>query len=149
MNADIGVFFAPFTLLLGGGLAAIGLLSFLDLHFFKTRWHGKVALALGLAFIVVTEAMFATSNASGRYFSGQNLDVTECQYQIEQAYPSERGKQSPVIANNIRLCMDNLGYDWTIEHPHCQEARLATNSFCYLPKTSFARAIVAFQMQFE
>lgn len=149
MNADVGTFFAPITLIIGGGLLAVGLLSFLDLHFFKNKWHSKVALALGLAFILATEALFVTSSAGGRYFYGQNTDVTDCEFEIEQAFPQERGKHSVVIGDNIRQCMDRLGYDWTIEHPHCQEAQLATNSFCYLPKKPFARAIVAFQMKFE
>lgn len=149
MNADIGTFFAPITLIIGGALLAIGLLSFLDLHFFKAKWRGKAALALGLAFILVTETMFVTSSAGGRYLYGQNADVTDCEFETEQAFPQERGKKSVVIDQNIRQCMDRLGYDWTTEHPHCQEAQLATNSFCYLPKKAFDRAIVAFQMKFE
>jgi hypothetical protein len=149
MNADIGTFFAPITLMIGGVLLAIGLLSILDLHFFKTKWHGKAALALGLAFILVTEAMFLTSSAGGRYLYGQYADVTDCQLQTEEAFPLERGKKGGLIDEHIRGCMDRLGYDWTVEHPHCQEARLATNSFCYLPKKAFDRAIVAFQMKFE
>jgi hypothetical protein len=149
MNADIGNFFAPFTLIVGSALLAIGLLSLLDLHFFKTRLQSKAALALGLAFILVTEAMFVTSSAGGRYFYGQKEDVTDCEFEIEQAYPLERGKDSLLIDDNIKQCMDRLGYDWTIEHPHCREARLATNSFCYLPKSVFDRTIVAFQMKFE
>ena len=149
MNADFGTFFAPLTLILGGGLMALGLLSFLDLHFFKTKWHSKAALALGLTFLLATETMFLTSSAGGRYLYGQNNDVTDCEYEIERIFPQERGKHSEVIADNIRRCMDGLGYDWTTEHPHCLEAQLATNSFCYLPKKAFSRAIVAFQMKFE
>jgi len=37
MNEDIGTFFAPITLLIGGALIAAGLLSFLDLNYFKTK----------------------------------------------------------------------------------------------------------------
>ncbi len=68
MNADFGAFFAPLTLIIGGVLVAIGLLSFLDLHFFKNKWQGKAALAAGLAFILATETMFVTSSGAGRYF---------------------------------------------------------------------------------
>jgi len=133
----------------GGALLAIGLLSFFDLHFFKTKWQGKAALAAGLLFLLATETMFLTSSGGGRYFYGQNADVVDCEYEIEQAFPFERGKKGGVIDENIKQCMDRLGYDWTVGHRHCQEAELATNSFCYLPKKTFARAIVAFQMQFE
>ncbi|HYA81406.1 MAG TPA: hypothetical protein VED87_10785 [Methylocystis sp.] len=149
MNADFGTFLAPFTLLIGGALVALGLLSFLDLNYFKTKWQSKIALVLGLVFLLATETMFLTSSAGGRYLYGQNLDVTDCEYEIERAFPQERGKRSEVIADNIRLCMDRLDYEWTTNHPHCQEALIATNSFCYLPKKSFNRAIVAFQMKFE
>ena len=128
---------------------ALGLLAFIDLNYFKTKLRARMALALGLAFLVATEAMFLTSSGSGRYFAGQNLDVTDCEYEVEAANPEERGKASVRIAEGIRICMDRLGYDWTTEHPHCAEAKLATNVFCYLPKASLSRRIVAFQMQFE
>ncbi len=75
--------------------------------------------------------------------------MTDCEYKVEQANPLERGKKSLVIEDSIRACMDGLGYDWTTEHPHCSEAIVATNTFCYLPKKAFERAIVAFQMRFE
>jgi hypothetical protein len=149
MNEGAGVFFSPLTLLLGGGLLALGFLSLLGMNFFKTRSQGVVALAMGLAFIVATEAMFVTSSGGGRYFAAQSADVTDCEYEAEQANPLERGKHTSVIPDKIRACMDRLGYDWTTDHPHCEEAKLATNTFCYLPKTRFSRAIVAWQMKFE
>jgi len=149
MNEGAGVFFSPITLLLGGGLFTLGLLSVFGMNFFKSRYQAGVALAMGLAFLVATEAMFLTSSGGGRYFAAQSTDVTDCEYEAEQANPLERGKNSSVIPEEIRACMDRLGYDWTTEHPHCEEAKLATNSFCYLPKTRFSRAIVAWQMKFE
>ena len=148
MNESAGVFFSPLTLILGGGLFTLGLLSVFGLDFFKSRFQAGVALAMGLAFLVVTEAMFLTGNG-GRYFLAQGTDVTDCEYKVEQANPLERGKRTSVIPDEIRACMDRLGYDWTTEHPHCEEAKLATNSFCYLPKARFSRAIVAWQMKFE
>ena len=149
MNESAGVFFSPITLLLGGGLFTLGLLSVFGLGFFKNKFQAGVALAMGLAFLVVTEAMFMTGGNAGRYFSAQNTDVTDCEYKAEQENPLERGKRTTVIPDEIRACMDRLGYDWTTEHPHCEEAKLATNSFCYLPKARFSRAIVAWQMKFE
>jgi hypothetical protein len=148
MNESAGVFFSPITLLLGGGLFTLGLLSVLGMEFFKNKFQAGVAVAMGLAFLVATEAMFLTGNG-GRYLLAQNTNVTDCEYEAEQANPLERGKKTSVIPDKIRACMDRLGYDWTTEHPHCEEAKLATNSFCYLPKARFSRAIVAWQMKFE
>jgi hypothetical protein len=149
MNEGIAPFLSPITLFLGGGLLAIGLLSLFDLHFLKTKTQGKIALALGLVFIVATEAMFVTSGASGRYFEGMKIDVTECEYQVERDFPNERRDQPALIEDKIRVCMDTLGYDWSVDHRHCQEARLSTNVFCYIPRASMQRSIVAFQMNFE
>lgn len=149
MNEGLAAFFAPITLLLGGALVALGFLSFLDLNFFKTQLRAKIALAAGLAFLFATEAMFLTSTGAGRYFSGLRLDVTDCEMEVETAFPLERGKRGPVIPDNIKACMDRLGYEWITDHPHCQEAAVATNTFCYLPRAPLARAIVGFQTKFE
>ncbi len=149
MENGLATFFAPITLLVGGGLVAVGLLAFLDLNFFKTKLRAKVGLAIGLVFLVATEAMFLTSTGTGRYFAGQTLDVTDCEFQVETAFPLERGKHGQVIPENIKTCMERLGYEWTTDHPHCQEAQLATNNFCYLPTAPLARAIVGFQTKFE
>jgi hypothetical protein len=149
MDNVLASFFAPITLLIGGGLVALGFLSFLDLNFFKTKLRAKVAFAAGLAFLFATEAMFLTSSGAGRYLAGLRLDVTDCEYKIQEAFPLERGKPGRVISDNIKACMDELGYDWSIDHPHCEEAKVATNTFCYLPRAPLARTIVAFQMKFE
>jgi hypothetical protein len=115
MENGLAAFFAPMTLLLGGVLVALGALSFLDLNFFKTQLRAKVALAAGLAFLLATEAMFLTSTGAGRYFSGLRLDVTDCEYRVEEAFPLERGKPGRVISDNIKACMDELGYDWSTD----------------------------------
>ena len=133
MDNVLASFFAPITLLVGGALVALGFLSFLDLHYFKTPLRAKIAFAVGLAFLFATEAMFLTSSGAGRYLAGLRLDVTDCEFRVEEAYPLERGKPGHVISDNIRACLDELGYDWITEHPHCEEAKLATNTFCYLP----------------
>ncbi len=149
MNESVATFIAPITLVLGAGLAAIGLLSMINLHFFKTRFQGVVALAVGLAFLVATEALFVTGSGTGRYFDGQQADVTDCEYEAEQVFPFDRHTGNNVIPNHIKQCMERLGYEWTAQHEHCQEAPLATNTFCYLPRGSFDRTLVAFQMKFE
>ena len=149
MNEGIAPFLSPITLFLGGGLLAIGLLSLFDLHFLKTKTQGKIALALGLLFVLATEAMFVTSGASGRYFEGMKIDVTECEFQAERDFPRERREQPAFVDEKIKACMDTLGYEWSDAHYHCKEARLSTNVFCYIPRESLQRSIVAFQMKFE
>ena len=149
MNEGIANFFAPMTLLLGAGLFALGGLSLFDLNFFKTKTRGVLALALGLAFIVATELMFVTSSNGGRYFEGQKFDVTDCEFQTERDHPQERRDNPRGVHQKIVACMDTLGYDWSIEHPHCAEAQIATNAFCYMPRAALQRTIVAFQMRFE
>jgi hypothetical protein len=149
MNEGIAPFLSPITLLLGAGLFVTGFLTLIDLDFFKTKTQGLAALTFGLLFLVATEAMFVTSGASGRYFEGQKLDVTDCEYQAERDYPAERRENPRIVHDKIVACMDALGYDWNDSHDHCVEARLATNPFCYMPRAPMQRAIVAFQMRFE
>ncbi|PWB81200.1 MAG: hypothetical protein C3F11_15845 [Methylocystaceae bacterium] len=149
MNEDISAFIAPLTLILGGGLFAFGALSFIGVDFFKTKLQSRVALAIGLAFIVATELIFVTGSQSGRFFSGMKLDVTDCELEGETELPQERHKDSKLLHDRIVGCMAKLGYEWKVEHEHCKEAQIATNSFCYLPTRPLARAIVKFQTAFE
>jgi hypothetical protein len=149
MNEDISGFIVPLTLILGGGLVALGALSVFGLDFFKTKFAGGVAFAIGLAFIVVTELIFVTSSQSGRFFSGLKLDVTDCELDGETKLPQERNKNSKILHDYIVGCMERLGYEWNDDHDHCKEAQIATNSFCYLPTRPMARAIVKFQTAFE
>lgn len=149
MNEGIAPFLSPITLLFGAGLFVTGLLTLMDLDFFKTKTQGLVALTCGVLFLVATEAMFVTSGASGRYFEGQKLDVTDCEYQIERDFPAERRENPKLVHDKIVACMDVLGYDWNDSHSHCGEAKVATNVFCYAPRAPMQRAIVAWQMRFE
>jgi hypothetical protein len=41
-------FVAPMTLVLGAGLFAAGLLSFVDIHFFKTKWVSPSLTSVGV-----------------------------------------------------------------------------------------------------
>jgi hypothetical protein len=68
VNGDIAKFIAPFTLILGAGLFAARALSFLDIHFFKTKFGATAAC---LALIVLTEFIFVTSAMSARFINGQ------------------------------------------------------------------------------
>lgn len=149
MNEDIAAFVAPLTLILGGGLVALGALSFMGMDYFDNKFKSRVAFAIGLAFIVATEFIFVTSSSSGRYFAGLKSDVTDCELDGETRLPDERHKNSRLLHDHIVGCMVRLGYEWNADHGHCREAQIATNSFCYLPTRPMARAIVRFQTTFE
>lgn len=149
MNEDIAAFVVPLTLILGGGLLALGALSFFGVDYFDSKLKSRAAFAIGLGFIVVTELIFVTGSSSGRYFSGLKTDVTDCELDGETRLPQERHKNSRVLHDHIVACMGRLGYEWNEDHEHCKEAQIATNSFCYLPMRPMARAIVRLQTRFE
>ncbi|HEY8071251.1 MAG TPA: hypothetical protein VIE47_04710 [Methylocystis sp.] len=142
-------FVAPMTLVLGAGLFAAGLLSFVDIHFFQTKLAERAALAAGLALILLTELMFASSSMSQRFLNGQRSDVLECRLDAETALPEERHKNSQEMQNRIVQCMKGFGYKWTTGHKRCKEAPVATNAFCYLPTRPFDRVVTEFLMMFE
>ena len=148
MNGDIATFIAPFTLILGAGLFAAGALSFLDIHFFETKFGQTAALAGGLALIVLTEFILVTNGMSTRFLNGQRSDLLECRLDAETALPEERHKDGPVMHDHIVRCMNGSGYEWTTNHARCKKAPLATNPFCYLPRRLFDRWVTEFQMEF-
>lgn len=141
-------FVAPVTLILGAGLFDAGLLSFLDVHFFETRLAERVAFAAGLAFIVLSELIFTSSDMSMRFLNGQRSFTLECRLDAETALPDERRKNSPLMQKRIIECMNGLGYEWAPNRARCKEATVATNPFCYLPSRAFARVITEILMLF-
>jgi hypothetical protein len=149
VNEDALTFVAPFTLVAGALLFAAGALSFFGVHFFKTKLAERAALAGGLALIVATEFMFAMSAMSVRFFNGQRADVLECRLEAERALPEERHKGSPLIQEQIVSCMSRFGYEWSPGRARCDEAPVATNPFCYLPRRPFDRAVTRLQMMFR
>jgi hypothetical protein len=143
---EMNAFMAPLTLGLGAGLLAAGMLSFLDIHFFKTRLAERAALADGLSLIVVAELIFASSDMSMRFLNGQRSDVLECRLDAETALPEERHKDSRVMQVKIIECMKKFGYEWVPDGVRCKEATVATNPFCYLPTRGFDRAMTKLLM---
>ena len=146
---EMVAFVAPMTLVLGAGLFAAGLLSFLDIHLFKTKLAERAALAAGLALILLTELIFASSNMSQRFLNGQRSDVLECRLDAETALPEERHKNSQEMQNRIVQCMKGFGYEWTTGRKRCKEAPVATNAYCYLPTRPFDRVVTELLMMFE
>jgi hypothetical protein len=149
VGRDFAAFFAPFALLLGAGLIAVGVLSLLGAHFLASVWRERIALALGLALIVATEIAFAFSGMSLRFLNGQRADVLQCRLEAETNFPLERHKNSPIINDDIIACMKRNGYEWTSDHRRCREAPVATNPFCYLPTKGFDRWFTRLQMALE
>lgn len=149
MGQDFAVFFAPFALLAGAILLAVGVLSLVGAHFLATVWRERLALALGLALLVAAEVAIAFSGVSQRFFNGQRADVLDCRLEAETRLPLERHKDSPVINDAIIACMSRFGYEWTGEHARCRGAPVATNPFCYLPTKTFDRWLTRLQMALE
>jgi hypothetical protein len=142
-------FVAPMILVLGAGLLAAGMLSFLDIHFFKTRLAERAALAGGLSLIVVAELIFASSDMSMRFLNGQRSDVLECRLDTETALPEERHKDSPLMQIKIIEYMERFGYEWAPDAARCKQATVATNPFCYLPSRGFDRAMTELLMMLD
>lgn len=147
MNQNMLTFIAPLTLVLGAGLFSAGLLSLFDIHFFKSRFAGRAALAGGLALIALTEFLFATTG--GRFLNGQRNDLLECRLNAETALPNERRENSALIHEHILRCMEGFGYEWTTVEKRCREEPVSTNPFCYLPKRFFDRVATKIQMKLE
>jgi len=149
MNKDMITFIAPLTLVLGAGLFAVGLLSLLEIHFFKSRFAERAALAGGLALILLTEVIFAASGMSMRFLNGQRSNLLECRLDAETALPDERHKNSLVIHNRILRCMNGFGYEWTTVEERCKREPASTNLFCYLPTQPFDRVVTQVLIMFE
>lgn len=149
MEQDFAAFFAPIAFLVGGVLLAVGVLSLFGAHFLSSVWRERIALALGLALIVVAEVAIAFSGVSLRFFNGQRADVLQCRQEAETNFPLERHRDSPLINDDIIACMKRFRYEWAADHPRCREAPVATNPFCYLPMQPFDRWLTRLQMALE
>lgn len=149
VNEGMITFVAPLTVVLGAGLFAAGILSFFGIHFFKSKTRERAALAGGLALIVLTEIMFATSGLSTRFLNGQRSNLLQCRMEAESALPLERHKSSRLIHEHIVRCMSDYGYEWTEASRRCKEEPVSTKPFCYLPTRTFDRIVTQVQMAFE
>lgn len=147
MNAGMIAFVAPLVVLLGAGLFVAGLFSFFDIHFFKSKTAERVALAGGLALVVLAEFLFAASGT--RFLNGQRSDLLECRLEAETELPNERHNDSPAIHARILRCMEGFGYEWTTAQRKCKAEPVSTNPFCYLPKRLFDRVATEVQMMAE
>ncbi len=148
MNQDLAVFIAPFALVLGCGLLALGGLYFFNICYVASVKQAAAALVAGAIILVVLEIILYGSAVS--FFKEQQVRTSACELEGESAHPeARRGADPTIIHNAITACMKEAGYVWDGNHRHCKDAPVATNPFCYLPTSSFDRTITNIQMSFE
>lgn len=148
MDQSIGIFVAPWALILGGGLIATSGLTFFNHHFYKTKLQAAAAFVAGVFVLFVMEILFVSS--SGYFFQHQKVVMSECELEGETAFPEERKiKDSSDIRKAIAGCMSKAGYEWTSAHYNCQKAPVAMNAYCYIPTDLFDRTITNIQLVFE
>lgn len=148
MNQDIAVFLVPMLLGIGSILATAGGLYFIDIKFLKSRSQAIASLLGGLLVFAVLEILLYGSAAA--FFNAQQLQTSDCELQGEAANPNaRRGGNPQVLHDAIVACMKQAGYVWTADHPHCRDASVATNPFCYLPDGGLERTITNLQMKLQ
>ncbi len=133
---------------IGCALATVGVLYFIDIKFCRDRLTAAVALGAGLVMLAGAEIALAGSSSS--FYKAQMIATSACELEGEGAHPENRGRdEAGVIGKHIVGCMKTAGYFWSGEHKHCQDAPVATNPLCYLPRATFGRAVTLAQVAFE
>ncbi|MBM3551868.1 MAG: hypothetical protein FJX45_08895 [Alphaproteobacteria bacterium] len=148
MNQDLAIFIVPFALILACGLLAAGGLYFIDIRYLKDARYAFASVAAGAVILIVLEIVLYGSSVG--FLKEQQLKTSLCELDAESAHPEARqGADAAVLHDAIVGCMKEAGYEWDANHRHCQDARIATNPFFYLPIATFDRAITGLQMKFE
>ena len=100
--------------------------------------------------MLVAGGEVAVTGSSASFYKEQQLQTSACELEGETAHPAQRQRDAgKVIFTHIVGCMKSAGYDWTTAHQHCQEAPVASNPLCYMPRGVLARAVTTAQVQFE
>ena len=148
MEQDLTVFLAPFAIIIGGGLFAVGGLTLFGYpYIFQTKLQAILGLVAGIAILGVMEVKFFS--ASSLFLERQKVVVSDCHVEAEADNPGKRGTQDPAIDQSLAACMSKAGYEWSPEHKRCKDAPLAMNAYCYLPTGLFNRLITSTQLFFE
>ncbi len=148
MNQDIAVFLVPLVLVLGCVLLTAGGLFFIDIRFLSSARQAIGSLLGGVVVLAFLEVLLYGSATA--FFNAQQLQTSACELEGESAHPEARlGADAVVLHKAITGCMKEAGFEWIGEHPHCKDAPVATNPFCYLPMSSFDRTITSIQMNFQ
>ncbi len=153
MSADMTALIMGTAFVLGFSLVILGGIGFMKNQpvLFNTRSklaQGVVFAAAGFMFIAGMTVHF-TGSTNTAFLRGQRQQTSACELSSEAAHPYERGGSSGVIGRDIISCMQAVGFVWTPEAAQCKEAPVATNSYCYLPKARFDRAVTLAQLAFD
>jgi hypothetical protein len=148
MDQDLTIFVAPYAIVIGGGLIAVGGLTLFGYPWIvKTKTQGILAIFAGFIILGAIEIQFFTSSAA--FLEAQKVVVSDCHLQADARHPSKHGTQSEEINNSLKPCLNQAGYEWSPEHQRCKDAPLAMNAYCYLPTASFSRLITTIQLYFQ
>ncbi len=153
MNADMTALVMGTAFLLGFIMVVLGGLGFMKSHLVLLQTRSKLAqgvvfAAAGLMFVAGMTVHF-TGSTNTAFLRGQRQQTSTCELSSEAAHPQQRGGTTGVIGHDIVACMKTAGFEWTQELAQCKEAPVATNSYCYLPKTRFDRTITLAQLAFD
>jgi hypothetical protein len=153
MSADMAASIMGTAFVLGFAMVIIGGIGFMKSQrvLFDTRSkvaQGVVFMAAGFMFVVGMAVHF-TGSANTAFLRGQHQRASACELSSEAAHPDQRRGSTGVIGRDIISCMQAAGFDWTPDAARCKEAPVATNSYCYLPKARFDRAVTLAQLAFD
>ena len=153
MNAELTALAMGTAFLIGFIMVVAGGIGFMksQLVLFDSRSklaQGVVFAAAGLMFVGGMSVHF-TGSTNTAFLRGQRAQTSSCELSSEAAHPDQRGGSKGVIGRAIVQCMQSAGFEWNLGEAQCQEAPVATNSYCYLPKARFARAVTLAQLAFD
>ncbi len=153
MDTDFTALVMGIAFLLGFLMVVLGGLGLMKSQrvLFETRSklaQGLVFSAAGFMFVAGMTVHF-TGSTNTAFLRGQRQQASACELASETAHPAERHGATGVVSRGIVACMETAGFDWTPDAAQCKEAPAATNSYCYLPKSRFDRAITLAQLIFD
>jgi hypothetical protein len=112
MEQDLTIMVAPYGIVIGGGLVAIGGLTLFGYPWVvKTKTRGILAILAGFVILGALEIQFFTSSAA--FFEAQKNVVSDCHLQAESENPGKHGVQSEEINKSIAVCLSQAGYEWS------------------------------------
>jgi hypothetical protein len=153
MTADITALIMGAAFALGFIMVVFGGVGFMKSHLVLLQTRSRLAQSVvfasaGLMFVLGMTVHF-TGSTNTAFLRGQRQQTSACELASEAAHPNARGGSSGVIGRDIIACMKGAGFEWTQELAQCNEVPVATNSYCYLPRTRFDRTITLAQLAFD
>jgi hypothetical protein len=152
MDQNIAILFAPWGLILGGGLIALSGLSLFRVHFFESKWIAIGAFLLGVAILASMEIIWFAGNGF-YFFENQKLTANTCYFDAEAAFSRASGVKNNDITDDVAkfvgACMNKAGYEWVPGHHKCSVFPFATNAYCYRPYAFFNNTLTNLQLLWE